>query len=34
MSTVLATFAVLKNHIKLKVTPDYVAIDNISEYII
>ncbi|XP_051153949.1 innexin inx7 [Leptopilina boulardi] len=29
MATVLGTFAVLKNHLKLKVSPDYVAIDNI-----
>ncbi|XP_034195872.1 innexin 7 isoform X1 [Osmia lignaria lignaria] len=28
MSTVLATFAVLKDHVKLKVTQDYVAIDS------
>ena len=31
-STVLATFSVLKNHLKLKVNPDYVSIDNISKY--
>ncbi|XP_076661225.1 innexin 7 [Halictus rubicundus] len=29
MATVLATFAVLKDHVKLKVSQDYVAIDNI-----
>ncbi|XP_053989359.1 innexin inx7 [Hylaeus volcanicus] len=29
MTTVLATFAVLKDHVKLKVSQDYVAIDNI-----
>ncbi|XP_043260489.1 innexin inx7-like [Colletes gigas] len=29
MATVLATFSVLKDHVKLKVTQDYVAIDNI-----
>lgn len=31
-STVLATFAVLKDHVKLKVTQDAVAIDNIGNF--
>lgn len=28
-STVLATFSVLKNHVKLKISADYVSVDNI-----
>lgn len=30
MSTVLATFSVLKDHVKLKVSQDSVAIDNLG----